>query len=424
MLDIKLIRENPELIKQNLARRKQDGLVDKVDEVLRVDESWRKSFKDLGDLRNVRNTVSKALADSKGKDKEKVKEMKKVNDNISFLQSKVDELFERRNRLLMNIPNLMHDSVPFGGSEADNVEVRRWGVQNFSFEPKDHATILENLGLLDSERAGKVAGAGFHYLKEELVLLDMALQQFAITELRKKGYVLINPPYMLRRKPYEGVISFADFADVIYKIENDDMYLIATSEHPVGAMKMDEVFLKEELPLKVVGISPCFRKEVGSHGKYTRGLFRMHQFHKAEQFIFCHPDDSWKYHEELQKNSEDLYRKLKIPHRVVNVCTGDLGPIAAKKYDLEYLGADGVYREIGSNSNCTDYQARRLNVKYREGLGKPPVDFVHTLNNTAIATSRAMVAIIENCQQKDGSVKIPAVLQPFMGGIKKLEARK
>jgi seryl-tRNA synthetase len=223
---------------------------------------------------------------------------------------------------------------------------------------------------------------------------------------------------MIRRKPYEGVTDLSDFELVIYKIDNGDSYLIATSEHPMGAMFMDEVLDRKDLPIKMCGISPCFRKEIGTHGKYTKGLFRVHQFNKIEQFIFCHPEDSWRLHEEIQKNSEQLYQKLGLHYRVVNICTGDIGTLAAKKYDIEVWMADGKYRETGSNSNCTDYQARRLNTRFKEKEGAAPAGFVHTLNNTALATSRTMIAILEQFQQKDGSVKIPKPLQSYMGGSK------
>jgi len=226
---------------------------------------------------------------------------------------------------------------------------------------------------------------------------------------------------MLRKKPYLGVTDLESFDEQLYKIQNEDLYLIATSEHPMAAMFMDEVIDKNKLPIKLCGVSPCFRKEIGTHGKYTKGLFRMHQFNKIEQFIFCHPDDSWKLHEELQKNTEDLYQSLGLAYRVVNVCTGDMGIIAAKKYDTEIWMADGKFRESGSNSNCTGYQARRLNIKFKEKEGQASVDFVHTLNNTAIATSRTMIGILEQFQQKDGSVIIPKPLRIFMNGIEKIE---
>jgi seryl-tRNA synthetase len=222
---------------------------------------------------------------------------------------------------------------------------------------------------------------------------------------------------MMRRAAYEGVTDLADFESVMYKAEGEDLYLIATSEHPMGAMFTNEVLDKGQLPIKFAGVSPCFRREVGSHGKYTKGFFRMHQFNKIEQFIFCLPEQSWQLHEELQENSEKLYQALGLHYRVVNVCTGDIGSIAAKKYDIEVWMTDGQFREIGSNSNCTDYQARRLTVRWREAECKPVAGFVHTLNNTALATSRTMMAIIEQFQQKDGTVVVPKVLQPFMDGI-------
>jgi len=226
---------------------------------------------------------------------------------------------------------------------------------------------------------------------------------------------------MMRKKPYLGVTDLEFFGDQLYKLQNEDLYLIATSEHPMAATFLDEVIDKKDLPIKFVGVSPCFRKEVGTHGKYTKGLFRVHQFNKIEQFIFCLPEDSWKFHEELQKNSEDLYQGLGLHFRVVNVCTGDIGIIAAKKYDIEVWMADGTYREAGSNSNCTDYQARRLNTRFREKKGQAPAGFVHTLNNTALATSRTMIAILEQHQQKNGSVIIPEALRPLMDGIKRLK---
>jgi seryl-tRNA synthetase len=268
-----------------------------------------------------------------------------------------------------------------------------------------------------------VAGHGFYYLKGEMVLLDYAILNYTIDFMMKRGYQIIEPPFMMRKKPYLGVTDLESFRDQLYKIEKEDLYLIATSEHPLAAIFMNEVITAKDLPIKLVGVSPCFRKEVGAHGKYTKGLFRMHQFNKIEQFIFCLPEDSWAFHEELQKNAEDLYKSLGLHFRVVNVCTGDIGMIAAKRYDIEVWMSDGNYREVGSNSNCTDYQARRLNIRFREKEGQAPAGFVHTLNNTALATSRTMMAILEQFQQKDGSIIIPKVLRPFMRGNEKIERR-
>lgn len=426
MLDIRLIRENPEVVRKDLKKRGLDSKL--LEELIETDEKWRAALQQVEALKNKRNILTEQIAElkkTKPKDVEKkIKEMKELPEKIKGLDDKAELLRQHVNMLLMRIPNILHESVPMGKDETENVEIRRWGKPpKFGFQPKNHLEIALNLGLIDEERAAKVAGRGFFYLKGKLALLDYAIQRFALDFLVKKGFIAIEPPLMLRRKPYEGVTDLKDFENVMYKIEGDDLYLIATSEHPMAAMFMDETLEKKELPLKFAGISPCFRREVGAHGKYTKGLFRMHQFNKVEQFIFCLPEQSWQLHEELQKNSEELYQRLGLHYRVVNVCTGDIGIIAAKKYDIEVWMADGKFREIGSNSNCTDYQARRLNIKYREKTGAAPTGFVHTLNNTALATSRTMLAILEQFQQKDGSVFIPEALQPYCG-FAKIEAKK
>jgi len=317
----------------------------------------------------------------------------------------------------MRLPNILHSSVPKGKDDSENKTVRTWGKKpKFKFELKSHGELIESLGLADFDNAAKVSGNGFYYLLGDIALLDMALQRFAIDILIKKGYILVQPPLMLRRKPYEGVTDLNDFETMMYKIDKEDLYLIATSEHPIGARYMNKILDEEMLPEKFVGISPCFRKEIGSHGIDTKGLFRIHQFNKVEQFIFCKPEDSWKFHEELIKNAEELFKKLKLPYRIVNICTGDIGTVAAKKYDIElFMPRENKYREVVSCSNCTSYQAVRLNVKYRKDNEK---EYVHTLNSTAIATSRTIRAIIENYQQKDGSIKVPLALMPYMNGIK------
>jgi seryl-tRNA synthetase len=424
MLDIKLIRENPELVRKNLERRNQPEYLKLFDELLEKDKAWRETVLKANELRKERNKLTKEIANlrKEGKDfSQQIEKAKKIDKELEELEKKEEELKKECRNLLLRIPNLLHESVPYGKDESENVEIRRWGKPpKFDFEPKDHLTILKNLGLIDFERGAKVAGHQFYYMKNELVLLDLAIQRFAIDFLTKKrGFTLIEPPFMINRKAYEGMIDPTDFEMVTYKIQNEDLYLIATAEHPLGAMFMNEVFNKDDLPLRLCGVSPCFRKEVGAHGKYTRGLFRVHQFNKVEQFVFCLPEQSYEMHEELQQNSEKLYQMLGLHYRVVNICTGDIGTIAAKKYDIECWMADGKFRETGSNSNCTDYQARRLNIRYREGPGKPVKGFVHTLNNTALATSRTIIAIVEQYQQKDGSVKIPRVLWKYTG-FKKL----
>jgi len=430
VIDVKLIRSNPNLVRENIKRRNDPEKLRALDEFIEYDRRWRLAQTRINELRRRRNKISREIAKLK---REKpdidithlLREAEKVQEEIKGLRDEVRRYKELSRNALMRIPNLLHESVPYGRDESDNVEIRRWGSPpKFDFEPKGHLEIALDLGLIDEERANKISGSGFYFLKDELVLLDLAIQRFAIDFLMERGYTLIEPPYMLRRKPYEGVTDLSDFETVMYKIEGEDLYLIATSEHPIAAMFMNETLNADDLPIKIVGISTNFRREVGTHGKYTKGLFRMHQFNKIEQFIFCLPEQSWELHEELQWNCEQLYQKLGLHYRVVNVCTGDIGTVAAKKYDTEVWMVDGKFREVGSNSNCTDYQARRLNIKYRETPGKPPKGFVHTLNSTALATSRTMMAILEHYQRRDGSVVIPEALRPYMNGIDKLERKE
>jgi seryl-tRNA synthetase len=425
MLDIRLIRENPARVRENLARRHDPEKLELLDHVIKTDQEWRALRARVNDLRRRRNEVASQIGRvmKEGGDASGLKEEAGlIPSQLKELESQMSSQEESLKDGLMRLPNMLHDSVPFGKDDHDNVEIRRWGkAPEFSFEPKSHAEITEALGIADFERAAKTAGAGFYYLRNEFALLDHAIQRYAIDFLLKKGYALIQPPFMIRRAAYEGVTDLADFESVMYKIEGEDLYLIATSEHSVGSMLMNETVLDGHLPIKLCGISPCFRREIGQHGRYTKGIFRVHQFHKIEQFIFSRPEDSWGLHEELQRNSELLYEGLGLHYRVVNVCTGDMGSIAAKKYDIECWMADGEFRETGSNSNCTDYQARRLNVKYRLKEGAKPEGFVHTLNNTAIATSRTMIAVIEQYQQEDGTIRIPEVLQPYMNGMKVID---
>jgi seryl-tRNA synthetase len=419
MLDIKLIRDNPQLVRKNLEKRHDAEKLGMLDELFKKDKERLEVLKKAEELRKQRNMITKEISEAKssGKDIEKLAHAAKaIPQQIKDLETKLEE-FTRETELLMSkLPNLLHDSVPEGKDDKDNKEVRKVGKKPLlGFGGKGHAEILEKLGMLDMERAAKIAGHGFYYLKGDAVILDIALQRFALDFLKGKGFTIIAPPLMMARKPYEGVTSLGDFENVMYKIEGDDLYMIATSEHPMAAMFMNETFLIKNMPILCAGVSPCFRKEVGAHGKYTKGMFRVHNFNKIEQFVFCHPKDSWKWHENLQQNTELMYKKLGLYFRVVNVCTGDIGDIAAKKYDTECWMADGEFRETGSNSNCTDFQARSLNIKFREKDGQAPAGFVHTLNNTAIATSRIMVALIEQNQKKDGTVAIPKALQKYTG---------
>jgi seryl-tRNA synthetase len=429
MLDIKLIRENPEFVKKNLMKRGNPENGKMLDALVDLDREWRQNLTKLNDLRHERKVMTSEIAALKktGKDASgKVEKAKTLDGEITGIQAEVARAEEKTRAYLMRLPNLLHETVPVGNDENANVQVRRWGdIPKFDFAVKNHIDLGLNLDIIDIERAGKVTGSRFFYLKGKSVLLDVALISFALEEIAKKGYLPVEPPYLMRREPYEGVTALGDFEDVLYKIEDEDLYLIATSEHPMAAMFMNEVLKEEDLPLKLAGMSACFRKEAGAHGKDSRGIFRTHQFNKIEQFVFCQPEESWKLHEELLHNAEELVQKLGLPYRVVNVCTGDIGTVAAKKYDIEvWMPAQNAYREIVSCSNCTDYQARRLGIRYREKEGAPPKGFLHTLNSTAIATGRTIVAILENFQQEDGTVVVPKVLRKYMGDIEKINLQR
>jgi len=428
MLDIKLIRENPEAVKNNLRKRGDNEKLAWIDELIQLDGNWRDSKKKVEELRHRRNLLSEKIGQIKRNKQDASKELEETQRiplDIKKTEEQMAKQEERIKFILMRLPNLLHDSVPIGKDDSENVEVKRWGeAREYAFTPRSHIDLMIELNLLDLDRAAKVSGARFYYMKNEAVLLELALERFAVDYLRNKGFTIIEPPFMIKKEPYEGVTSLADFKDTLYKIEGEDLYLIATSEHPMGAMFMNEVLPAETLPIKSAGISPCFRKEAGAHGKDTKGIFRVHQFNKIEQFIFCRPEDSWSFHEELLANAEGLYQKLGIPYRVVNICTGDIGTVAAKKYDIEaWMPVQKTFREVVSCSNCTDYQARRLNIRYREKTGEKS-EFIHTLNSTAIATQRTIVAIVENCQLADGSLKIPEVLVPYMSGIAEIRGKK
>jgi seryl-tRNA synthetase len=419
MQDIALVRQNPELIRKDLAKRRAPDKEKLLDSVIRWDKEWRKSLAEADALKRRRNEITKEIAAAKkaGKSTEKLrKEAAALPEKIAALDREIAEVAAKVRDGLLRLPNLLHESVPVGKDDTENVEVSRWGKpRTFDFELRPHGELLEALRLADFERARKVAGAGFVYLFGDLVRLDQALLAFALDYMVKQGFTPVFPPFLMRRAAYEGVVDLGDFESVMYKIEGDDLYLIATSEHPIGAMFMDEVIDGDRLPLTFTGLATQFRREIGAHGVDTKGLFRMHQFNKVEQFVFCRPEDSWTWHEKLRANGEAIFRALEIPYRVVNVSTGDIGTIAAKKYDIEaWYPRQKAYREVISCSNCTDYQARRLNIRAGKVGGDKFVP--HTLNATAIATSRGLVAILENFQNADGSVTVPKVLRPHMGG--------
>ena len=422
MLDIQLFREHPEIILKNLEKRKDSEKLEQVNEIIKLDSEWRKRKADLDSLRAERNKVSMEINQLKKAGKDASKQIKKaalLPKEIADEEKWVSEAEEKLRNYLMRMPNILHESVPFGKDDSENVEVRKWGkLPKFDFELKTHVEIAEKLGA-DFDRATKLSGSGFFVLTGEIALLEQAIARYAVDLIIKKGYTLFLPPLMMKRKPYEGVTDLSDFEKVMYKVENEDEYLIATSEHPMAAFFMNETIDEKALPIKFAGYSQCFRKEIGAHGIDTKGLFRRHQFNKVEQFVFCRPEDSWKIHEELVKNAEEIFKGLEIPYHVVNICTGDIGTVAAKKYDIEvWMPRQNKYGEVVSCSNCTDYQARRLNIKCGKEGGEKRV--LHTLNSTAVATSRAIVAVLENYQNKDGTVTVPKVLVPYMNGLKVL----
>lgn len=419
MQDIRLVRENPDLIRKDLEKRRAPDKLKLLEDIVKWDKAWRQALAEGDALKRRRNEITKEIAAAKraGKSTDKLrKEAATLPKKIDAVDKQIDELAAKVRDGLRRLPNLLHESVPVGKDDSENVEVARWGSpRTFDYELKAHGELLEALRLADFDRARKIAGSGFVYLMGDLVRLDQALLAFALEHMVAQGFTPVFPPFMMRRAAYEGVVDLGDFENVMYKIEGEDLYLIATSEHPIGAMFMDEVIDEVRLPLKFAGLATQFRKEIGGHGVDTKGLFRMHQFNKVEQFVFCRPEDSWAWHEKLRENGEAIYRSLEIPYRVVNCCTGDIGTVAAKKYDIEaWYPRKQAYREVISCSNCTDYQARRLNIRAGKVGGEKFVP--HTLNATAMATSRGLVAILENYQQADGSVVVPKVLRRYLGG--------
>ncbi len=420
MLEIRLVRESPDRVKENLRHRGMPEKIQDLDRLIQLDLDWRKGLAEVERLRRKRNEVTQAIAEArkKGHDASQLmKEAESIPGQIKSLEEKVDEYGKQAEQILLNLPNLVHESVPVGKNENDNVEVRKWGaIPRFQFKTLDHIDLGLKKGLIDVEKAGKVAGARFYYLRKDLVKLNYALIQYGLDFILEKSYELFQPPYLLHREVVAGAVALADFEEVIYKVEGEDLYLLATAEHALLAFHADEILEVGKLPLRYAGISPCFRKEAGAHGRDTKGIFRVHQFEKVEQFIYSAPEGSWKLHEELLQNLEEFWQSLKIPYRIVNVCTGDLGTVAAKKYDLEaWLPGQGKYREMASCSNCTSYQAVRSKVRYREKPNEPTM-YLHTLNSTLVATERAIVAILENFQNPDGTIEIPEVLKKYMGG--------
>ena len=412
MLEMRMFRELADVIRADHDRR---GIShDLIDQVISLDKEWKDLRYKVDQIRRQRNEAAREIAAAKkaGDSKEVEKILSQVANlgaQIEELGAKADETEKNRDRIRMKIPNILHKSVPKGDDEEGNTAHSLHGKRpEFKFQPRVHNDLIEENKWVDLGRAAKIAGSRFYYLKGDLARLELALQQFSIEFLVNRGYTLVQPPVMMNRDAYEGVTDLSDFETVMYDIQPDGYYAIATSEHPLTAMFMDEVIEPSLLPIKMVGVSPCFRREVGAHGLSDKGIWRVHQFTKVEQIVICKPEESWDHHEDLLKNCIDLWDELELFYRVVNICTGDMGTVAAKKYDLEaWLPGVESFKEVVSCSNCTDYQANRLRMRYRTSEGNSSV---HTLNSTAVATSRALVAIMEQYQEEDGRVRIPEKL--------------
>jgi seryl-tRNA synthetase len=424
MLDPRILKENPESIRDMLKKRNMTDFP--LDDLIMLHKRRGELIIKTQELRRKKNLLSETVA-SKKKSKEdasfELAEMKQVSIMIDQTESEAIQIEEKFNQLIMALPNLLNEGVPVGKDEEENVVVRQNGrIIRPNFSPTDHIDLATSLDLIDLGRAAKVSGSRFYFLKNELVKMNQALANFALDFLSDNNYTLIQPPYMIRREPMVGSVILNDFEDVIYKIEGEELYMIGTSEHAIASMHMDEILEGIKLPIRYAGFSSCFRKEAGAHGRDMKGIFRVHQFEKVEQFIFCRPEESWREHERMLVLSEEFFKQLGIPYRVMLLCSGDTGKISAKTYDIEaWMAGQKAYREVVSCSNCLDYQARRLRIRFRDKTNEE-TRLVHTLNSTLVATERTMVAILENFQTPRGTVEVPKVLQKYMGGLEEIRA--
>jgi seryl-tRNA synthetase len=411
VLDLKAIREDPEAFRPGLARR---GVADALDRLLALDEERRALTAEVDELRAEQNRASKAIGAAEGEERQKlIEEVRVVSTKLEGLEPKLSDVSEQLDALMVTLPNPPHESVPDGESDEDNLELRRVGEQpSFDFEPRDHVDLGALLDVIDIERAAKASGTRFSYIKGELVLVQFALVRYALDILVSKGFTPFVTPVLVREEALFGTGFLPGGEEQIYRTRDDDLFLIGTSEIALGAYHIGEILEADRLPLRYAGYSSCFRREAGTYGKDTRGMFRVHQFDKVEMFSFTLPEQSWEEHEFLVANEEEIVAGLGLPYRAVNVCVAELGASAAKKIDLEvWLPGQQRYRELTSCSNCTDFQARRLGVRYRTADGTA---VVHTLNGTATAVGRTLIAILENFQRADGSVEIPAALHPYL----------
>ena len=428
MIDINLVRENSELVKENMKKKFQQDRLILVNKVLELDENWRKLKYDEDDLRSERNKISKKIGkcikrgDKEKTDKLKIK-AKKIPEKIEKIQEKQKEEKEKRDEILGKLPNIMSSKVPIGKDDSENVVEAEYGTKKeFDFKVVGHVELAEKLGLADFESSRDTSGAGFYYIEGDLALLNMALINYARDMMIKNGFTYVETPYLLGNNVINRVTDLHDQENMVFRIKNDDLSLIGTSEHSLIGRFIDKEINIKDLPIMHTSYSMCFRREIGSHGIDEKGLFRTHQFNKQEMIVICLPEDSDKYFEKMKKISIEIFKGLELPIRVLKICSGDLGNLKYEQIDLEVWSPRRKdYFEITSCSNLTTAQANKLGISTRvKGERITP----HTLNNTAIATSRALVAILENHQNKDGSVNIPKVLQPYMGGKKKIEVKK
>lgn len=429
MLDIELYRKNLDQIIESEKKRFKDP--SNAERVLEYDGKWRGVLQELQDLRNQRNSISVEIGKLKKAGetqefeaaKQKSIEIKKAIEN---LERKEIEYLVEREKYRYIVGNLLHKSVPIGETEESNEILRTVGKPiKFDFEPRSHVDLITLIDGADTKKASEVIGSRFYYLKGDLVMLNFALLRFALDKLIEKAYIPLWTPFFIKHEVIKAAAELADFEEQLYKIQDEDLFMIATSEQTIAAYHYDEIIDPERLPIKYAGVSTCFRREAGSHGKDTLGIFRVHQFEKVEQYILCSPEESWKYHEELIHNAEEIYDDLKIPYRITNIASGELNDNAAKKYDLEaWFPASKSYRELVSCSNCLDYQARKLKIRMGKVGTSEEKQIVHTLNSTAIATERTICCILENYQNEDFSISIPKVLQKYMNGKKVINAKK
>lgn len=424
MLDIKLFRENPDLIIESEKKRFRDTT--NVENVIKYDNLWREGETKLNELRQKKNKLSKSFKQAKkdGTIDEVISESKAVATEIKEITAKNEEYKQLREDYRYKVGNIIDEDVPISDTEDDNEIIRTVGdIPKFDFKPLNHVDLINKIDGADLETAAEVSGARFYYLKRDILHLNLALIQFALDKLESKGYIALQTPFFVKSEVAAETSELGEFEETLYKLENEDLYLIATAEQTLAALHRNEIISPDDLPIKYCALSTCFRKEAGSHGKDTLGIFRVHQFEKIEQYIYCSPEDSKRMHKELLETTEEIYKDLKLPYHIVAIVSSALNDNASIKYDLEaWFPGSETYRELVSCTNCKDYQARKTKTRVgRAGSGDAQV--LHTLNSTAIATERTMCCILENYQDENGNVKIPEVLVPYMGGKTVMEAK-